>query len=123
MDQRYPTMIRIAIWTFIISAVAGKAATHYSIEKYYLVIALIVFGGIMYVANVFLIKYYIEKRAPEFATSEEIASGLQQWEATAGMQIVPKWVSLIGILSVSTFMSALLPVIIYALKFIVRIVI
>lgn len=45
---------------------------------------------------------YIKKRAPEFANDE-------MWEFTAGMGVVPKWVSYIGLLAISALIAAVLP--------------
>jgi hypothetical protein len=40
---------------------------------------------------------------------EEAVPGTRIWEMTAGMGIVPKWVSVIGLLAVSAFIVAVVP--------------
>jgi hypothetical protein len=51
----------------------------------------------------------LKKRAPEFAANDI-------WELTAGTGIVPKWVSIIGLLPYSAFIVAALPWIISLFK-------
>lgn len=53
-----------------------------------------------------LIGYYIEKHAPDLASRGEIVPGTEAWELTAGLGVVPKWVSWIGMLSIG-FMLAM----------------
>jgi len=56
-----------------------------------------------------LIRYYIKLRTPEFANDED-------WDKTAGLGIVPRWVSVIGLLSISALITAILPWIIALFK-------
>lgn len=60
---------------------------------------------VLYAVNCRLINGYIEKRAPAFASREQLVPGTQLWEVTAGLGIVPRWVSLIGILSVGFLLA------------------
>ena len=68
-------------------------------------------AGSTYVGNCVLIRYYIKKRAPEFASEEEVMPGIQKWELTAGVGIVPKWVSWTGLIAVASLLAMLMPVV------------
>ena len=70
---------------------------------YYLIVAGM--GAVLYVASGVLTGWYIRRRAPEFDSNEEIVPGVQTWELTAGLGIVPKWVSLIGIVAIGFFLA------------------
>jgi hypothetical protein len=61
---------------------------------------LCLFGFVFYFLNAFLINYYIKKNMPE-----ALNDGM--WEATAGLGIVPKWVSYIGLSAIPAFGAAL----------------
>ena len=61
-------------------------------------IYLIVTAVIFYILSCILTNYFIGKNAPEFASYEEVLPDTQMWELTAGMGMVPKWVSAIGLL-------------------------
>ncbi|MDM8008819.1 MAG: hypothetical protein QUV05_21990 [Phycisphaerae bacterium] len=74
-------------------------------------IALVLLAAALYCASCFLLSYFIAKNAPEFASKEEVLPGVQLWELSAGLRIVPKWVSLIGIAPISCLLALLLPVI------------
>ncbi len=69
-------------------------------------------SAVLYFTNVFLIRYYIRKRTPELANDE-------MWEMTAGLGIVPKWVSVIGLLSISAIITAVVPWIIALIRFLI----
>ncbi len=57
-------------------------------------------GVVAYFTNVRLIVFYIQKKVPSvFLKTEKLADGEYLWEKTAGLGIVPRWVSRIGILS------------------------
>ncbi len=70
---------------------------------------MLVIAAVLYVTNVLLVKYYIERRAPWAASHEEVFPGVQTWELTAGLGIVPKWVSIIGMLAISAVITAVAP--------------
>ena len=55
-------------------------------------------GAVCYVVSGMLTHAYIEKRAPEFLRDGEVMPGVKNWELTAGVGIVPRWVSLIGVI-------------------------
>lgn len=63
-------------------------------------------GVILYLIHNILMVGFIRKRAPDFASKEEILPGVQRWELTAGTGIVPKWVSLIGLLSIAFVLAS-----------------
>ena len=68
-------------------------------------IILIISAAACYISNVLLIKYYLDKNAPGI---RDVDSALPKpdvgeeyiWEKTAGIGIVPKWVSFIGLLAI-----------------------
>lgn len=62
-------------------------------------VVLCVTGVGLYLGNVQLIRSYIIKRAPELANDE-------MWEMTAGMGIVPKSVSFLGLLAIPALIAA-----------------
>ncbi len=77
----------------------------FQLEKWQVSLGLIALSLILYVISCFLIRYFIGKRAPEFASDEH-------WESTAGLGIVPKWVSVLGLLSISAFITAVMPLVV-----------
>ena len=74
---------------------------------YYVVLPLLAL--ICYTSSCLLTRYFIRKRAPEFASTEEVFRNLQMWEFTAGLAIVPKWVSFVGLMSISCLLALLFP--------------
>jgi len=71
---------------------------------------------VLYLVNITLIQLFIKKRAPDFASGDEVIPGVQAWELTAGLGIVPKCVSWIGLLAISALITAVLPWVIGAMK-------
>lgn len=55
--------------------------------------SLIGVGVVLHFANVFLIRHFLLRNAPE-----TIDQGT--WEATAGKGVVPRWVSVLGLIAV-----------------------
>lgn len=77
----------------------------------------ILLGIICYVINVLLIQYYIDKKAPglldlDISLPPLNANEEYLWEKTAGTGIVPKWVSVIGLISIPLIIGGILLVII-----------
>jgi hypothetical protein len=106
--------IIIGIFVF---AVAGMRITRYfEFEKWQVSVGLVGVAILLHLVSVILIRYFIKKKTPEFASSEEVLPDTQKWELTAGLGIVPKWVSVIGLLSISAAISACLPWIIALFK-------
>lgn len=62
-------------------------------------VLLVIIGVAFYLGSIFLIRSYVTRKAPEFANDE-------MWELTAGLGIVPKWVSFLGILAIPAFIAA-----------------
>jgi hypothetical protein len=102
-------MVSVIIGIVVLSVIAMNVTRAFGLEKWQTSLGLTVLGIFLYLANVVIIKHYIGKRAPEFASTEEVLPGVQQWELTAGIGIVPKWVSKIGLLAVSALITAILP--------------
>lgn len=61
-------------------------------------VALCLLSAALYITNGLLITRYIETRAPEYANADD-------WERTAGTGVVPKWVSLLGLLALPSLDS------------------
>ena len=57
-------------------------------------------GLLLYFINIFLIRWFIIRRAPKMADKS-------RWEATSGKGIVPKWVSEIGLFGIAFVPSGL----------------
>lgn len=107
-----PTTI-IVIGTFFFAVLAMRITRTFAFEKWHVSIGLLLLGGILYILNIILIRLFIKARTPEFANNED-------WESTAGLGIVPKWVSIIGLLSFSALITAVLPWIITFFKNLLR---
>jgi len=102
-------MTIILIGTFVFAVLAMRIMRAFSLEKWQVSIGLLVLAAILYILNIILIRYYIKLRTPEFANDED-------WDKTAGLGIVPRWVSVIGLLSISALITAILPWIIALFK-------
>lgn len=87
---------------FFFGVLAMRSVHAFAIPKWQASVALAVLGVALHIANVVLIRRYIRVRAPEFANDET-------WEHTAGLGIVPKWVSILGLLGIAAVIAALLP--------------
>lgn len=112
----YKTIKIISIGIFIFAVVAMRIIRHFGLEKWQASLGLIGFALFLYLLNIVLIHYFIKRRTPNFASSEEVIPGVQKWEMTAGLGIVPKWVSVIGLLSISALITVVLPWVIGLLK-------
>lgn len=58
-------------------------------------------GLVMYFANIVLIRLFILRRAPSTLIDDT-------WEQTAGIGVVPKWVSILGLIGMGFIPSGLL---------------
>jgi hypothetical protein len=86
----------------ILFLVAGAAWTKYGAAPLWLAGAVLcVLGLVLYVANVKLVKHFIVLRAPAAANDES-------WKTTAGMGVVPGWVSALGWLATPAFVAGAL---------------
>jgi hypothetical protein len=59
---------------------------------------------------------FYQKKTPDFASTDEAFPGVQKWELTAGIGVAPKWVSIIGLLSISAIITEVVPWIVAFLK-------
>jgi hypothetical protein len=106
----------ILIGSFVFAVAAMRIARYFGFERWQACLGLIGTAIFLYVLNIMLIKYFVKKRTPDFASTEDVFSGVQKWELTAGIGIVPKWVSVIRLLSISALITGVLPWIIALLK-------
>ncbi len=106
-------VIGIFLDTFLLATAIGVTVNYALVSMgfpswaYYA--CLLTIAGSTYVGNSLLIHYYIKKLAPEFASKEEAMPGMQKWELTAGVGIVPKWVSWIGLIAVASLLAMVMP--------------
>jgi hypothetical protein len=91
--------VRMLILTAVAAAVTVLTQRILGLAGGWAYVIPIPYGMICYVGSALLIKRYIEKNAPESANSDEVLPGIQSWELTAGTGVVPKWVSLVGLLA------------------------
>lgn len=104
-------MIRVLVLTVVLALSATLAVRGLGLPGWSYYAILIVLAILFYVVNTFLIKRYISRRAPAFASTEEVAPNFQAWELTAGTGVVPRWVSYIGFASVACLLALLFPVV------------
>jgi len=64
-------------------------------------------GIVCYVVSALLTRHYIENNAPEFANDDEMIPGVKNWELTAGLGIVPRWVSVVGLIGLGFILASL----------------
>jgi hypothetical protein len=102
----YKAIRTIAIGIFIFTVAAMPITRHFGPEKWQVSLLFVGLAVLLYLLNVGLIQYFINKRTPDFASSEEGIPGVQKWEMTAGIGIVPRWVSVIGLISISSLITA-----------------
>lgn len=113
-------MLRVLLWIIVMSGVIGGTLKWLLIQfgtpfwVYYVVLP--VLALLCYTATTMLTGYFIEKKAPEFASKEVVFGNVQKWELTAGLGIVPKWVSFIGLMSFSCLLALLLPLVLPLFK-------
>src|SRR5262245_1734398 len=79
--------------------VSGGAflASQFNTPPWLVVLLLVGLGVGFYGANAVLMHYYIRLRTPDFLSRQKVFGGFEAWELTAGLGIVPKWVSVIGL--------------------------
>jgi hypothetical protein len=93
--------LKILVFTFIAANIAVFFQRIFSWPYWAYYILAAAFGAALYLLNNFLIVYYIRKRSPEFASKESLPeTGFQKWELSGGLGIVPRWVSLLGLLGI-----------------------
>lgn len=99
----------IIIGIFFFAVAAMRIKRYFGLEKWQVSLGLIGIAIFFFLLNIALMQYFIRKKNPEFASTEEAFPGVQKWELTAGFGIVPKWVSTIGLLSISALITAIAP--------------
>jgi hypothetical protein len=97
------------VGTVFFASVAMKLTRAFGIQKWLMSLCLLCLAVALYLLNITLIQYFIKKRAPMFAND-------QMWELTAGRGIVPKWVSSVGLFSISAAIAGLLPWVVAIVK-------
>jgi hypothetical protein len=97
--------IRILILTFIAAGVTVATQRWLGLAHWWVYVIPIPCALACYVTSGLLIGYYIEKNAPELANFDETLPGVQSWELTAGTGVVPRWVSLIGLLAIGFLLA------------------
>jgi hypothetical protein len=102
-------VIIIVLGVFGLSIAAMRIVRHFGVAKWQVSLGLLVFSAFLYATNIILIQYFIRKHAPDLASTEEIAPGLQTWELSAGLGVVPRWVSVLGLLAISALITGVLP--------------
>jgi len=112
----YRAIMIMAIGIFIFAVAGMRITKYFGLERWQVSLGLVGVAILLYLLNTILIQYFIKRRAPHFASSEKVAPSVQKWELTAGLRIVPKWVSALGLLAISALITALLPWIIALLK-------
>ncbi len=93
------------VLTFV-AAAAGQwivRVFHWPYWAYHVLVVSV--GVVLYLVNTGLTVAYIRRRAPDFLSKEEVLPGVQKWELTAGIGVVPKWVSFIGLVSIAFFLA------------------
>ena len=114
-SNRVFRMLLLILDIIVMGAVIGVVVKYSLIRlgfpswTYYVV--LLVLALVCYVTGALLGFAFVAKRAPEFYGDEEVLPGVKKWELTAGLGIVPKWVSLIGLASISCLLALLMPVV------------
>lgn len=106
----------ILIGIFVFAVGATRITRYFGLEKWQVSLGLVGTAIFFYLLNIMLIQYFIKKKTPDFASTEEAFPDVQKWELTAGLGIVPKWVSVIGLLSISALIVVVVPWIIALLK-------
>ena len=109
-------MKTIIIGIFVFAVAAMQITKYFELEKWQVSLGLVGLTVLLYLLNVLSIQYFIKKRMPDFPSSEEVLPDVQKWELMAGLGIVPKWVSVIGLLAISSLVTAVLPWVIALLK-------
>ena len=100
------SILIIVVGAAVLLIVAGYFWDNQAVSFWWSSFASVALGVVCYIVNIILIHHYIAKRTPELLDIEEEVAGKKAWEFTAGLGIVPRWVSYIGLVSISCFMAA-----------------
>lgn len=90
----------ICLVTFVAASasVSLQRALHWPDWSTYAICAAAAVTG--YIISALLIGYYVQKRSGLDEPLADIAPGVQAWELTAGTGVIPRWVSMIGVLAI-----------------------
>jgi hypothetical protein len=95
--MKRPLKLTVAVTAFLMTA--SLITKYVGTPPWVAGVVLCAMGAGLYLGNALLIRSYIIRRAPEFANDE-------MWELTAGLGIVPRWVSFLGLLAIPAFIAA-----------------
>jgi uncharacterized membrane protein YjjP (DUF1212 family) len=113
-------LVTIVVGVLISSVLAMRMTRGLGLEKWHMSLTLLTVAGFLYGCTRVLIRYFIAKRAPQFASEEEVMPIVQLWELTTGVDIVPKWVSVMRLISISVAITAILPWVVGLLRGVVE---
>jgi len=98
----------IVIGVFTCALAAMLIRNYFSLEKIHVFLGLVGLATVLYLVNAVLKHYFIRRRTLDFVSSKEVVPGTQKGELTAGLGIVPYWVSVIGLLAIAALATAVL---------------
>ena len=78
-------------------------------STYFFAFSICAFGILLYFVNIFLIRSFISKNAP-----------YMYWEDTAGKGIVPKWVSILGLIGMGFIPSGIVVLLLLMFGFVLN---
>lgn len=103
-------MLRILILAAVIGFPLAYVVRTLELQPWVYYAVLVVLSFALYFANSVLIRRYIARRAPEFASHAKVGpGGVEKWELTAGSGAVPRWVSYLGLASIASLVALLFP--------------
>jgi hypothetical protein len=91
--------------TFVAAWLAMMTVRMLTLPYWAYFVVCLFYGAVLYIVNSVLINWYIERRAPNLASHDDVGFGLEAWELTAGTGVVPRWVSWLGLLSLGFFLA------------------
>jgi len=107
--RRRLNMTLLLIEIFVLSVAAMRLSRLLGLQRLTISAVFLAAGVVLYVLNNLLIRHYIAQRIPDFASTQEAAPGVQKWELTAGLGVVPRWVSHLGTLGIAAIITAVVP--------------
>lgn len=95
---RMGVLFDIALGALVLAAIALTLNVRNGFPLWAATLCLLAVAVGLYALNIRLVFYYIRRRAPEFHNDE-------MWDLTAGLGVVPRWVSGIGLLAYSPIVA------------------
>ena len=114
------SMATIVLGIFVLAIAEEWITTQFELEKWQASAGLIVLSVGLYFLTITLLKFFVRKRAPEFASTDQVMPDIQPCELTAGHGVVPRWVSWIGLWAISAMIAAALPLAVGAMNLLLR---